>query len=55
VAHIKLSGDYLPIVVAVFGITISPHLFFWQAAEEVQDEKEDPDAKPRKGAAACGP
>jgi Mn2+/Fe2+ NRAMP family transporter len=35
VPHIKLSGDYLAIVVAVFGTTISPYLFFWQAAEEV--------------------
>lgn len=26
--------------------TISPYLFFWQAAEEVEDEKEDPKAKP---------
>ena len=46
VPHIKLSGDYLAIVVAVFGTTISPYLFFWQAAEEVEDEKEDPKAKP---------
>jgi Mn2+/Fe2+ NRAMP family transporter len=33
VPHIQLSGDYLAIVVAVFGTTISPYLFFWQAAE----------------------
>src|ERR1700728_950227 len=46
VPQIKLSGDYLAIVVAIFGTTISPYLFFWQAAEEVEDEKEDPDAKP---------
>ena len=45
VPHIKLSGDYLAIVVAIFGTTISPYLFFWQAAEEVEDEKEDPKAK----------
>ena len=44
--HIRLSGDYLAIVVAVFGTTISPYLFFWQAAEEVEDEKEDPKAEP---------
>jgi hypothetical protein len=24
----------------------SPYLFFWQAGEEVEDEKEDPEAKP---------
>jgi NRAMP (natural resistance-associated macrophage protein)-like metal ion transporter len=43
---ISLSGNYLTVVVAVFGTTISPYLFFWQAGEEVEDEKEDPEAKP---------
>ena len=40
--QITFSGDYLTVVVAVFGTTISPYLFFWQAAEEVEDEKSDP-------------
>ncbi len=31
---------------AVLGTTISPYLFFWQAEEEVEDEKERPGAKP---------
>ena len=44
--HVSLTGDYLTVVVAVFGTTISPYLFFWQAAEEVEDEKEDPAARP---------
>jgi Mn2+/Fe2+ NRAMP family transporter len=44
--HISLAGDYLTVVVAIFGTTISPYLFFWQAAEEVEDEKEDPTAEP---------
>ena len=44
--HIGLAGGYLTVVVAVFGTTISPYLFFWQAAEEVEDEKQDPIAKP---------
>src|ERR1700677_4232188 len=43
---ISLSGSYLTVVVAVFGTTISPYLFFWQASEEVEDEQEDPKAKP---------
>ena len=43
---INLSGNYLTVVVAVFGTTISPYLFFWQAGEEVEDEQEDPKAKP---------
>ena len=46
VPNISFSGDYLTVVVAVFGTTISPYLFFWQAGEEVEDEKEDPKAKP---------
>lgn len=29
----------LTIVVAVFGTTISPYLFFWQSAEEVEEER----------------
>ena len=29
--RVRLSGDYLTVVVAVFGTTISPYLFFWQA------------------------
>jgi NRAMP (natural resistance-associated macrophage protein)-like metal ion transporter len=37
VPDISLSGDYLTVVVAVFGTTISPYLFFWQAGEEVED------------------
>jgi NRAMP (natural resistance-associated macrophage protein)-like metal ion transporter len=44
--HVSLSGDYLTVIVAVFGTTISPYLFFWQASEEVEDEKEDPKARP---------
>ncbi|MGA7198129.1 MAG: divalent metal cation transporter [Roseiarcus sp.] len=44
--HISLTGGYLTVVVAVLGTTISPYLFFWQAAEEVEDEKQDPAAKP---------
>jgi Mn2+/Fe2+ NRAMP family transporter len=44
--HINFSGGYLTVIVAVFGTTISPYLFFWQAGEEVEDEREDPAAKP---------
>jgi NRAMP (natural resistance-associated macrophage protein)-like metal ion transporter len=31
------SHDMLLMVVAVFGTTISPYLFFWQAAQEMED------------------
>jgi Mn2+/Fe2+ NRAMP family transporter len=46
VPQIQWSPDYFTVVVAVFGTTISPYLFFWQAAEEVEQEKEDPAARP---------
>jgi NRAMP (natural resistance-associated macrophage protein)-like metal ion transporter len=36
------STDLWLMVVAVFGTTISPYLFFWQAAQEVEDTKADP-------------
>ena len=29
-------------VVAILGTTISPYLFFWQAAQEVEDTKAQP-------------
>ena len=31
---------------AVFGTTISPYLFFWQASQEVEDQLADPRAQP---------
>ena len=45
-SHIHWTGSYITVLVAVFGTTISPYLFFWQASEEVDDEKEDPAAEP---------
>jgi len=46
VPHIEWTASYFTVVVAVFSTTISPYLFFWQAAEEVEEEQEDPAAKP---------
>ena len=46
VPHITFSADYLTVVVAMFGTTISPYLFFWQASEEVEDVAERTEAKP---------
>jgi Mn2+/Fe2+ NRAMP family transporter len=42
--HLSLRGDDLTVVVAVFGTTISPYLFFWQAGEEVEDMNERADS-----------
>jgi Mn2+/Fe2+ NRAMP family transporter len=33
------TPEALMLVVAVFGTTISPYLFFWQSSEEVEDEE----------------
>jgi NRAMP (natural resistance-associated macrophage protein)-like metal ion transporter len=35
--RLKLDHDTITMVVAVFGTTISPYLFFWQAAQEMED------------------
>ena len=44
--HLQWSTAYITTVVAVFGTTISPYLFFWQASQEVEDLLADPLAKP---------
>ncbi len=36
---LSLSKDELLTVVAVFGTTISPYLFFWQAAQEAEESR----------------
>ncbi len=46
VPKIEFKAEYLTVVVAVLGTTISPYLFFWQAEEEVEDTKERDGAKP---------
>lgn len=35
--HVPLNADSATMVLAIFGTTISPYLFFWQASEEVED------------------
>jgi len=35
--HITLDRDTVTSIVAIFGTTISPYLFFWQASQEVED------------------
>ena len=39
--HFTLDGDSAAVIVGVFGTTISPYLFFWQASEEVEDMQRD--------------
>ncbi len=46
VPHVEWTTAYFTIVVAIFGTTISPYLFFWQASEEAEEVKDDPAAQP---------
>ena len=39
--QISLSGQYITTMVAILGTTISPYLFFWEASEEVEEEKKE--------------
>jgi len=43
---LSLKADYLIAIVAVFGTTISPYLFFWQASQEVEDQRAEPGEEP---------
>lgn len=53
IPHIEFNFQFLFIITGVLGTTISPYMFFWQASEEVEEEKEDNlvgwDGKPRIG------
>ncbi|MGB7258398.1 MAG: divalent metal cation transporter [Pseudolabrys sp.] len=44
----SVTRDYLIMVVAVLGTTISPYLFFWQASQEVEEMKQKKMRRPLK-------
>ena len=48
--HLSWKPEYITTVVAVFGTTISPYLFFWQASQEVEELQANPRAKPLRDA-----
>ena len=37
--QISFTSEYITTIVAILGTTISPYLFFWEASEEVEEEK----------------
>jgi NRAMP (natural resistance-associated macrophage protein)-like metal ion transporter len=39
VPRVEWSSDYLATFVGILGTTISPYLFFWQASQEVEEER----------------
>jgi NRAMP (natural resistance-associated macrophage protein)-like metal ion transporter len=46
VPHLTWSADYFTTIVAIFGTTISPYLFFWQASQEAEDQRVDVTKRP---------
>jgi Mn2+/Fe2+ NRAMP family transporter len=48
--QISFNAEYLTVLVAVLGTTISPYLFFWQASAESEEVKGVPEHKPLKRA-----
>jgi NRAMP (natural resistance-associated macrophage protein)-like metal ion transporter len=40
--HLRFSGAYIGLLVAVLGTTVSPYLFFWQTAHRVEDMESEP-------------
>ena len=39
IPHPVWSRDYVEVLVGILGTTISPYLFFWQASQEVEEER----------------
>lgn len=37
--HVEWNAQYMATFIAILGTTISPYLFFWQAAQEVEEER----------------
>jgi NRAMP (natural resistance-associated macrophage protein)-like metal ion transporter len=44
--RLSFEPAYLVMLVAVFGTTISPYLFFWQASQEVEEQRAAPGQEP---------
>ena len=40
IPHVHWTRAYMAILVGILGTTISPYLFFWEAAQEVEQERE---------------
>ena len=50
IPHVRWDKDFIMTVVAILGTTISPYLFFWQAAQEVEEIKRVPEDQALKRA-----
>lgn len=52
--HFSFTRESVALIVAIFGTTISPYLFFWQASQEVEEIRADGGAGLRKRPADAG-
>ncbi|WP_051244129.1 NRAMP family divalent metal transporter [Azohydromonas australica] len=50
VPQVQFSREYAQMLVAVLGTTICPYLFFWQSAQEVEEQRAAPDERPIRAA-----
>jgi NRAMP (natural resistance-associated macrophage protein)-like metal ion transporter len=48
--HLSFRTEYVATLVAVLGTTISPYLFFWQASQEVEEQRATPGNEPLREA-----
>lgn len=46
IPQVQWTSAFLTTLVAILGTTISPYLFFWQASQEVEDQRVDAGKKP---------
>ena len=37
IPHIEFSSSYIALLVAIFGASLSPYLYFWQASQEAEE------------------
>jgi NRAMP (natural resistance-associated macrophage protein)-like metal ion transporter len=40
IPHVEWTKDHMAVLVGILGTTISPYLFFWQAAQEVEEDRD---------------
>jgi len=50
IPQVLWRSDYIGMLVAVLGTTISPYLFFWQASQEVEEQRATPGHQPLRDA-----
>ena len=50
IPKLSLDSQYISMLVAVLGTTISPYLFFWQASQEVEEQRATPGHEPLREA-----